>query len=113
MTPQEMQRWRRTQRQLLEAVAALTERTPSSIQWDSLAFLKADRLTVKGLSTEMPKVFDMVNELKRLPLFADIEVKQATKRRVGDKDITEFEIVCVFAPLDTEAPHAEAAPARS
>ncbi len=107
-----VQDWFQGRGRLLDAVAELSRRTPSAIQWDSLTFTKADgQLLLKGVSEEIPKVYDFTRELKQSPLFANVEVKRAAKHKVNDRDVTEFEIVCSLA--SGEPTHAQTADTRS
>lgn len=92
-----VQDWLETRGQLLNAVAELNQHTPPAIQWDSLSFADREQITLKGFSEEMPKVFDFVTELRASPLFTQIEAKRVTKRKVGERDVTEFEITASLA----------------
>lgn len=98
-----VQDWLQERGQLLNAVAELSRRTPAVIQWDTLTFTKADgQLILKGVSEEIPKVYDFSRDLKRSALFANVEVRRAAKRTVENREVTEFEIVCSLAPPEPE-----------
>ncbi|MBI2495768.1 MAG: pilus assembly protein PilM, partial [Candidatus Omnitrophica bacterium] len=94
-----IQGWFETRGQLLNAVAELNQHTPHAIQWESVSFTDREQITLKGFSGEMPKVYDFVAELRASPLFSQVEAKRVTKRRVDERDVTEFEIVCSLEPL--------------
>ncbi len=91
-----VQEWLDSGDQFLESLMDLYKYTPATIQWDSLSFTKGQQLSLKGRSQEIPKVFDMVAQLQKLPRFSKVEAKRTTKKKVGDQDITEFEIVCTY-----------------
>jgi Tfp pilus assembly PilM family ATPase len=98
--------WQRGQGQLLEAVMAVEAHTPAAIQWDTLTYAKNQQLTLKGVSAEMPKVFEFAELVKQSPLFTHVEARRVTKRKVEDQDLTEFELVCALHPSG-ESPDAE------
>lgn len=85
--------WLKGKGRLLEVVVLVNEHTPSAIQWDSLTFTKSQPLSLKGVSDEIPKVYEFAAALKRLPILTDVEARRVTKRTVNDQDITEFEVV--------------------
>ncbi len=101
--------WQRGQGQLLEAVMDLEAHTPAVIQWDTLTYAKDQQLTLKGVSTEMPKVFEFAEVMKLSPLFTHVEAKRVTKRKVADQDLTEFELVCALAAPE-DVSHAQKTP---
>jgi Tfp pilus assembly PilM family ATPase len=102
------QGWLRNRGKLLNALAELSRNTPSAIQWDSLTFSKDDKeVILKGVSEEIPKVYDYTRELKQSPLFAQVEVRRAAKRKVNDRDVTEFEITCSLRGPEEEAERSE------
>ena len=53
-------------------------------------------MVLKGISPETPKVFDFVAELEKLPRFSKVEARRTTRKKVEDRDVTEFEILCTF-----------------
>lgn len=60
----------------------------------SISFDGKENLTLRGESNEMSEVFSFVNKLEESPFFQNVKSKYATKRKVGDKEITDFEISC-------------------
>jgi Tfp pilus assembly protein PilN len=60
----------------------------------SISFDGKESLTLRGESNEMSEVFSFVKKLEESVYFQDVKTKYATKRKVGDKEITEFEISC-------------------
>ena len=63
----------------------------------SISFDGKDSLTLRGESNEMSEVFNFVNKLEESPFFQNVKSKYATKRKEGDKEITDFEISCPLA----------------
>ncbi|MDD5505347.1 MAG: pilus assembly protein PilM [Candidatus Omnitrophica bacterium] len=60
----------------------------------SISFDGKENLTLRGESNEMSEVFSFVNKLEESPYFQNVKSKYATKRKVGDKELTDFEISC-------------------
>lgn len=100
--------WLGGREQFLDALTELSIHTPETIRWDSVSYTKDAQLVVKGTSGEMPKVFDFVAELRKLPHFTKVETRRVTNKKKGDRLVTEFEMVCSFEPLQPEAAPAEA-----
>ena len=60
----------------------------------SMSFDGKECLTLRGQSDEMSEVFSFVSKLEESVYFHDVKSKYATKRKVGDKEVTDFEIDC-------------------
>jgi len=60
----------------------------------SMSFDGKEILTIRGQSNEMSEVFSFVNKLEESGYFRNVKSKYATKRKVEDKEITDFEINC-------------------
>lgn len=91
-----LKEWLKDRDELLDIVSELTRQTPPDIRWESLTFTKGEQVTLKGVSTAMPKVFDFVEALKTSPLFTHVESRHVVKRKIEDQDMTEFEVLCSF-----------------
>ncbi|MDD5560715.1 MAG: pilus assembly protein PilM [Candidatus Omnitrophica bacterium] len=63
----------------------------------SISFDGKEELVLRGQSNEMSEVFNFVNKLEESSYFQNVKSKYATKRKVGDKEITDFEISCPLA----------------
>jgi len=96
-----VQDWAKTRSELLNAVKAMAQRTPEAIQWETLVYTRGEQIALKGISDEIPKVYDFATELRSAGAFAQVEAKRVNKRKVNDKDVTEFELVCAFKPPET------------
>ena len=90
--------WIGSSGELLEAVEDLQRRTPSSIRWNSFTYLRGERISLKGTSPEIPRVYDFVAELKKSPRFSNVEARRTSMSKVKDREVTEFEIVCTLTP---------------
>ncbi|MBI4340944.1 MAG: pilus assembly protein PilM [Candidatus Omnitrophica bacterium] len=93
--------WLTARGRFLELLVELNRRSSDAIRWDTLEFVQSDRLLLKGTSSEMPKVYEMVSALEKSGLFAKVDAKKVTKRRDGEENVTSFELTC---ELLTEPP---------
>jgi Tfp pilus assembly protein PilN len=93
-----VEEWMAYSDELLEAMDELQKKTPHTIRWTSLAYQKGDRIHLKGLSPEVPKVFDFVAELKKSQRFSDVQARRTNPVKVQEEDWIEFEIVCTLRP---------------
>jgi type IV pilus assembly protein PilM len=96
--------WLEERDQLLGTVVELNRHTPPIIRWESLNFTKGEQVTLKGVSEEMPKVYDFAAALRQSLSFSSVEARRVTKQK-GEQRATDFEIVCSFA--SSGATHAE------
>ena len=67
---------------------------PSQLVLKIITFDADDKVTLRGQAKEMSDIFGFVNILENSSYFKDIQVKYTTKKKVADKELTEFEIVC-------------------
>jgi len=63
----------------------------------SLTFDGKENITLRGEANEMSEVFDFVSKLEESDYFKNVKSKYATKRKVEDKEVTDFEISCPLA----------------
>ena len=103
--------WLAGRAELLEALAGRAQRTPGAIQWATLSYTKGEQIALKGVSEEIPKVYDFAAELRGAGLFAQVESRRVAKRKVNDADVTEFELVCLLQASE-ESDAAQARPDR-
>lgn len=57
-----------------------------------------EKVELKGTASVLSDVFKLVTILENSPYFKNIEVRYATKRKVGNQELIDFDIVC---PLST------------
>lgn len=82
--------------QLLEAINELNRLSPDAVKWNALTYTANENVILAGVSTEIPKVFEMVTGIEKTEMFGQAEAKKVAKRRVKDQDVTEFEITSPF-----------------
>lgn len=100
-----IQHWLDSGSQLLETMVQLNKETPPVIRWKLLTFKKGEGVVLKGISEETPKVFDFAQALEKSLLFSEVKARNVTKKKIQDKDVTEFEIVC--STISEEEPSGE------
>jgi len=69
------------------------------IHLSSLSFDGKEELVIRGESNIMSEVFVFVNKLEESAYFQNVKAKYATKRKVEEKEVTDFEILC---PLENK-----------
>ncbi len=69
---------------------------PTDAYCVNLSFEKDKKLSVRGYATGMPVVFNFVTELNKPGRLKGAETKYATKRKIQEKELVEFEIVGQF-----------------
>jgi len=84
---------------LLDSVMEVNWLTPAVIRWNNMTFNQGERLVISGVSKEMPKVFELVTDLEKSPLFNKPEAKRVSKRKIKGEDITDYEIICPFVEI--------------
>jgi Tfp pilus assembly PilM family ATPase len=60
----------------------------------SVNFDGKDHLTLRGTSKTMSEVFNFINSLEESKYFQNVKTKYATRHKVKDKEVADFEIVC-------------------
>jgi len=71
-----------------------TEILPRNITVDRLIFSKKKEFSLIGRGTAMGEIWKFVSVLKDEGPFGKIELRYSRKRRQGDKEFNEFEIIC-------------------
>lgn len=61
-----------------------------------------DRVDLKGTATVLSDVFKFVTILENSPYFQNVEVRYATKRKIGDQELVDFEITCPLSAKQAE-----------
>ena len=83
--------------QFLEMADTVAQLTLPEIKWVSLTYTAGEALVLKGTSDKLPKVYEFVAALERLPDFEEVEARRVARRTVDDRDVTDFEIRCSLA----------------
>lgn len=78
----------------LKYLKDIYESISPSIHFESLDYLDGDKIVLKGYATEMSNVFEYAKTLENLKVFKGVKSEQVSKKKVGDKNMSEFEIVC-------------------
>ncbi|MCM8812147.1 MAG: pilus assembly protein PilM [Candidatus Omnitrophica bacterium] len=81
---------------LLEVTSAVTKVLPPEIRLESIAFTANESVILKGVSSELPKVYELTNGLGKLPDFSSVTARRTAKRREGEQSVTDFEIECLL-----------------
>jgi Tfp pilus assembly PilM family ATPase len=94
-------RWTATRGQFLDALVEVSRHASDEIRLESLEFTRDDRVVIKGLSSEMPKVYEMVTALKASNWFAEVEApRRVAKKREGNAEVTSFELTCLLKAVE-------------
>ena len=80
--------------QLLNAVETMAALSPPGIQWQSMTFTEGETMVLKGTSEELPKIYEFVAGLNSAPLFKQVESRRVSRRKFGEKELTDFELNC-------------------
>lgn len=80
----------------LEILTELHNITPEDVALDDIRYEGKGPFSVRGTAESMSSVFYFVNEMRKSVYFKDVKTKYTTKRRVGDKDVTDFEIAATL-----------------
>ncbi len=94
--------WLSGRGQFLDLLLEMNKYSADAIRWDSFDYSQGERLVLKGTSTDMPKVYDLVAALEKSPFFSKIDSRKVTKRREGEEHVTSFELTCDLAVSSSE-----------
>jgi hypothetical protein len=89
----------RNRGKLVKAVEALARLSLEEIQWNALSFREDEALVLDGTSDQLPKVYEFAAALGDSAMFGDVNPRRVTKRRSGDRDVTDFEMYCPLATV--------------
>ena len=83
--------------QLLEFLKTLYEAIPPS---SAITFLSVepDRLSIRGICSDIPQVFSFAEALAKSPELEKIEVKNTSQRRLQDRDVIDFRVDALLKP---------------
>ena len=83
--------------QLLEFLKTLYEAIPPS---SAITFLSVepDRLSIRGICSDIPQVFSFADALAKSPELEKIEVKNTSQRRLKDRDVIDFRLDALLKP---------------
>ncbi len=90
--------WMRDRGKILTVFIELNAVAPSALTWDSFSYTRGKEVVLKGVSAELPKVFDYVASIEGLTVCGQPEAGRVSKRKEGDDFVTEFSVSCQMDP---------------
>ena len=78
----------------LEVLREVYSLMPKNTYLNTLIFLEANEVILKGTAPAMSSVFSFVPILNESLLFKNVEVRYATQRKTQTGELTDFEIIC-------------------
>ena len=67
---------------------------PAEITLKMITLEADDKTTLRGQAQTMSDAFKFIDILKNSAYFKDIQTKYTSKKRVAERDVSEFEIIC-------------------
>jgi Tfp pilus assembly protein PilN len=86
----------------LEFLRELYRIIPPKINLSVFLYDESKYIIIKGTSTTMADVFDLIPKLENSPYFEKVSSRGVKRRKVGKKEVVDFEIQC---PLIREEEH--------
>ena len=81
--------------ELFAVSEVLAVSSPPDIRWEALTFVRGDAVVLKGVSEQLPKIYEFVADLNASPLFTQVEERRVAKRQSeGEAHLTDFEVSC-------------------
>jgi len=80
----------------LDVLAELYDLIPADIQLSSIKFTLQGNFSIEGNSRTMGTVFSFIGDMEESEIFKKVESRRTTKRRVDDREIVDFEIICIL-----------------
>ena len=71
---------------------------PRDIQISTLEYDGEEKVSYKGISSDMSNILSFTKALEKSKYFSDVEVKYATKKKVKGAEVTDFNIQCRIKP---------------
>lgn len=71
---------------------------PGGIRISALEYDGETKISYKGLSGDMSDILRFAKSLERSKYFSNVEVKYATKKKIKDTEMTDFNIQCRIRP---------------
>jgi len=70
----------------------LQKMTPENISISSITIDEQDKVSIRGQAMQLSDVFKFINTLEQVNYFKKVETKSTRKKKVKDKDVTDFEL---------------------
>jgi hypothetical protein len=77
-------------------VTQLQKITPEEVVINTLTIDEHGKVTLRGEALQLSDVFKFTNTLEKIEYFKDIQTKSTRKKKVKDRDLTEFELSFTF-----------------
>ncbi len=91
------------QGEVTSAIRELYQLIPDTIALSALSYERARAIVIKGTAKELSDVFQMIPTLEKSPLFENVVSQYASKRKVFEKEYTDFQIQCSISKPGTPA----------
>jgi Tfp pilus assembly protein PilN len=76
----------------LAIISQLQKAIPQEIAINMLGLDEKDAITLRGQAFQLSDVFKFVTSLEKAGVFKDIQTKYTRKRKLKDREITDFEL---------------------
>jgi hypothetical protein len=76
----------------LFVISQLQEITPDGISLSGFLIDEQGKITIRGQALELSNVFSFINTLEKEKNFRDIQTKYTRKKKIKDRDVTDFEL---------------------
>ena len=80
----------------LNVLSELYNLIPADIQLNGIKFTLQGKFSIEGNSRTMGTVFSFIGDMEESEFFKKVESRRTTKRRVDDREIVDFEIICIL-----------------
>jgi hypothetical protein len=82
----------------LIVLSQLQKIIPVEMSVNSVSIDEEDRVTIRGQAIQLSDVFQFVGTLNKQEHFKDVQTKFTRKKKVKDKDLTDFELSFLASP---------------
>lgn len=86
----------KNQGEVVRVIQELYMLFPASVSVANISYERGHTLVIKGTAKDLSDVFQMIPVLEKSPYFENVTSQYASKRRVFDKEYTDFQIQCII-----------------
>ncbi len=79
----------------VRVLAELYALAPLDLELNYIKFEKDGKFIIRGTAESRSTIFSFVDSMEKSPYFKEVKNKNTTKRREGQKEVTDFEINCL------------------
>ena len=87
----------------INVLAELHRLIPQDIQLTAVKFSLSGNVSLEGNSRTMATVFSFIGVMEESDLFKSVESRRTTKRKIGEGEIVDFDIICILEGLGRDA----------